>query len=194
MSFFRSPIGEDIRDDVVKANIRLPKLKLKSWQTSLPPGVDWPVFHRELTDQFSSKNWADGPVSLRELTDLFSMESWQISFLQDKDFNIATYINGWMEYNASSHFNISLHYSLDNPSNHVKMSFIIYINMRNSLIIMSPLRTKRDIVLVWFFLLLPLLLLLLSEACPDHNFFVFPDRSIIFDTWVHNNKAVCRIP
>ena len=40
-------------------------------------------------------------------------------------------------------------------------------------LIMSPLRTKGDIVLVWFFLPLPLLLLLpllLSEACPDHNF------------------------
>ena len=35
-------------------------------------------------------------------------------------------------------------------------------------IIMSPLRTKRDIVFVWFFLLL-----LLNEACPDHNFLSF---------------------
>ena len=49
---------------------------------------------------------------------------------------------------------------------------------------MSLLRTKGDIVLVRF--LLPLLLLLLSEACPDHNFFVFPDRSIIFGMWVHD--------
>ena len=43
----------------------------------------------------------------------------------------------------------------------------------------SPSNKGRHIVLVWFFLLLPLLLLL-SEACPYHNFFVFPDRSIIF--------------
>ena len=45
------------------------------------------------------------------------------------------------------------------------------------------------IVLVWFFL--PLLL---SEACPDHNFFVFRDRSMIFGMWVHEHKAVCHIP
>jgi hypothetical protein len=50
----------------------------------------------------------------------------------------------------------------------------------------------RHIVLVWFFL--PLLLLLLSEACPDHNFFVFPDRSMIFGMWVHDHKAVCCTP
>ena len=37
----------------------------------------------------------------------------------------------------------------------------------------SPSNEGRHIVLVWFFLLLPLLLLLLSEACPDHNFLVF---------------------
>jgi hypothetical protein len=43
--------------------------------------------------------------------------------------------------------------------------------------------------------LIPILLpLLLSEACPDHNFFVFPDRSIIFGMWVHDHKMVCRIP
>jgi hypothetical protein len=36
---------------------------------------------------------------------------------------------------------------------------------------MSPLRTKGDMVLVRFFLLL-----LLSEAFPGHNFFVVPDR------------------
>jgi hypothetical protein len=40
----------------------------------------------------------------------------------------------------------------------------------------SPSNEGRHIVLVWFFLLPHLL----SEACPDHNFFVFPDRSIIF--------------
>ena len=33
----------------------------------------------------------------------------------------------------------------------------------------SPSNDGRHIVLVWFFL--PLLLLLISEACPDHNFF-----------------------
>ena len=43
--------------------------------------------------------------------------------------------------------------------------------------IMSPLPTKGDIDLVWFFL--PLLPLLLSEACPDHNFFVFRDISYV---------------
>ena len=37
----------------------------------------------------------------------------------------------------------------------------------------SPSNDGRHIVLVWFFLLLPLLLFLLSEACPDHNFLVF---------------------
>ena len=37
-------------------------------------------------------------------------------------------------------------------------------------------------------------LLLLSEACPDHNFFVFPDRSIMCGMWVHDHKAVCCIP
>jgi hypothetical protein len=56
----------------------------------------------------------------------------------------------------------------------------------------SPSNEGRHIVLVWFFLPLPLLLLLI-EACPDHNFFVFPDRSIIFDMWVHDHKAVCHI-
>jgi leucyl aminopeptidase (aminopeptidase T) len=29
---------------------------------------------------------------------------------------------------------------------------------------------------------------------PDHNFFVFPDRSMIFGMWVHDHKAVCRVP
>ena len=68
----------------------------------------------------------------------------------------------------------------------------------------SPSNEGRHIVLVWFFLplplpllplpLLPLLLVLLSKACPDHNFFVFPDRSMIFGMWVHDHKAVCRVP
>ena len=60
----------------------------------------------------------------------------------------------------------------------------------------SPSNEGRHIVLVWFFLLplLPLLLLLLlSEACLDHNFFVFPDRSMIFGMWVHDHKAVCHV-
>ena len=56
----------------------------------------------------------------------------------------------------------------------------------------SPSNEGRHIVLVWFFLL-PLLLLL-SVTCPDHNFFVFPYRSIIFGMWVHDHKAVCRVP
>ena len=54
----------------------------------------------------------------------------------------------------------------------------------------SPLNEGRHFVLVWFFLL-PLLL---SEACLDHNFFVFPERSMIFGLWVHDHKAVCRVP
>ena len=67
------------------------------------------------------------------------------------------------------------------------MSFYYYV---------SPSNEGRHIVLVLFFLLLPLplLLLLLSEACPDHNFFVFPDRSIIFGMWMHDQKAVCLVP
>jgi hypothetical protein len=35
--------------------------------------------------------------------------------------------------------------------------------------------------------------LLLSEACLNHNFFVFRDRSMIFGMWVHDHKAVCRV-
>ena len=41
---------------------------------------------------------------------------------------------------------------------------------------------------------LPLILILLSEACPDHNLFVSSDRSIIFGMWVHDLKAMCRVP
>jgi hypothetical protein len=35
---------------------------------------------------------------------------------------------------------------------------------------------------------------LISEACSNHNFFVFPDRSMIFGMWVHDHKTVCCIP
>ena len=51
--------------------------------------------------------------------------------------------------------------------------YILYMDFNY----VSPSNEGRHIVLVWFFLLL---LLLLSEACLDHNLFVFPDRSIIF--------------
>jgi hypothetical protein len=50
----------------------------------------------------------------------------------------------------------------------------------------SPSNEGRHIVLVWFFLFL-----LLSEACLDHNLFVFADRSILF--W-NNNTSFCRKP
>ena len=53
----------------------------------------------------------------------------------------------------------------------------------------SPSNEGRHVVFVWFFL--PLLL---SEACLGHNFFVFRDRSMIFGMWVHDHKAVCRVP
>ena len=52
------------------------------------------------------------------------------------------------------------------------------------ILIMSP---KVDILFYSDFFL-PLLLLL-SEACPDHNLFFFPDRSIIFGMWVHDHVA-----
>ena len=52
----------------------------------------------------------------------------------------------------------------------------------------SPSNEGRHIVLVWY------VLLLLCEACPNHNFFVFPDRSILFGMWVHDHKVVCHIP
>jgi hypothetical protein len=55
----------------------------------------------------------------------------------------------------------------------------------------SPSNEGRHIVLVWFFLPLPLLL---SEAYPDHNFFVFRDRSMKFCMWVHDHRVVCRVP
>jgi hypothetical protein len=57
--------------------------------------------------------------------------------------------------------------------------------------VLNILPWNPHVVLVWFFLPLPLLLLPLSEACLDHNFFVFPDRSIICGMWVHDHKAVC---
>jgi hypothetical protein len=28
----------------------------------------------------------------------------------------------------------------------------------------------------------------------NHNFFVFPDRSNILGMWMHDHKAVCRVP
>ena len=68
-------------------------------------------------------------------------------------------------------------------------SLKVFLPSFPSMLIMSPLRMKGDIVLVRFFLLL-----LLSEACPDHNFFVFPDRSIIYGMWVHDHKVVCSVP
>ena len=71
------------------------------------------------------------------------------------------------------------------------MSILLFLKWRFLCNYVSPSNEGRRIVLVWFFLPLPLLL---SEACPDHNFFVFPDRSIIFGMWVHDHKAVCRIP
>ena len=55
----------------------------------------------------------------------------------------------------------------------------------------SPSNEGRHIVLVWFFLPLSLLL---SEAYPDHNFFVFRDRSMKFCMWVHDHRVVCRVP
>ena len=60
----------------------------------------------------------------------------------------------------------------------------------------SPLNERRHTVLFKFdfFLLLPLVLLLISEACPGHNIFVFRDRSMIFGMWVHDHKAVYRVP
>jgi hypothetical protein len=34
----------------------------------------------------------------------------------------------------------------------------------------------------------------IGDARPDHNFFVFRDGSMIFRMWVHDHKAVCRVP
>jgi hypothetical protein len=77
--------------------------------------------------------------------------------------------------------------------------FDIYVFIKENIMVrqrklnyVSPSNDGRHIVLVLFFL--PLLLLLLSEACPDHNFFVFPDKSIIFGMWVHDHKVVCHVP
>jgi hypothetical protein len=70
----------------------------------------------------------------------------------------------------------------------INLNHIWYLSLKYPYYV-SPSNEGRHIVLVWFFLL-PLLPLLLSEACPDHNFFVFPDRSMM---WVHDHKAVCRI-
>ena len=56
----------------------------------------------------------------------------------------------------------------------------------------SPSNEGIHIVLVWF-VLLPPLSLLLSEASLDHNFFVFPDRSMICGMSVHDHQAVCLV-
>ena len=96
-----------------------------------------------------------------------------------------------------------LHHAMTWISNFIYRSYV------------SPSNEGRHIALVWFvlplpllplllfpllpLLLLPLLLLpllpllllplLLSEACPDHNLFIFPDRSIVFRMWVHDHNA-----
>ena len=69
--------------------------------------------------------------------------------------------------------------------------FSIQLDNVDILYYVSPSNEGRHIVLVWFFL--PLLL---SKACPDHNFFVFPNtcRSIIFGMWMHDHKTVCHVP
>ena len=35
---------------------------------------------------------------------------------------------------------------------------------------------------------------LIVFCCPGHNIFVFRDRSMIFGVYVHDHRAVCRIP
>jgi hypothetical protein len=62
------------------------------------------------------------------------------------------------------------------------------------LLLCLPFERRETYCFSLIFSSLPLILFLLSEACPDHNFFVFPDRSIIFGMWVHDHKAVCRVP
>jgi hypothetical protein len=34
----------------------------------------------------------------------------------------------------------------------------------------------------------------LSRKTTGHNIFVFQDRSMLFGMWVHDHKAVCRLP
>ena len=52
----------------------------------------------------------------------------------------------------------------------------------------SPSNEGRHIVLVYFFFCFFSAKLVRTITC------VFPDRSIIFGMWVHDHKAVCRIP
>ena len=78
--------------------------------------------------------------------------------------------------------------------NYSYLDFVIWNSLRLFMLVyyVSPSNEGRHIVLIWFFL--PLLPFLLSEACPDHNLFVFRDRSMIFGMWVHDHKAVCHVP
>jgi hypothetical protein len=68
-------------------------------------------------------------------------------------------------------------------------SLVSYLFIKQDQRIMTCNSAVASLMLSQFFLLL-----LLSEACPDHNFFVFPDRAIIFGMWVHDHKVVCHIP
>jgi len=78
--------------------------------------------------------------------------------------------------------------------NYSYLDFVIWNSLRLFMLVyyVSPSNEGRHIVLIWFFL--PLLPLLLSEACPDHNLFVFRDKSMIFGMWVHDHKAVYHVP
>ena len=86
------------------------------------------------------------------------------------------YWNCYMKSNVT-YMNDPLHFNITKET--IRQIFKYYY--------VSPSNEGRHIVLVWFLLPLPLLL---SEACSDHNFFVFPDRSIIFGMWVHDHQAV----
>jgi hypothetical protein len=59
----------------------------------------------------------------------------------------------------------------------------------------SPSNEQRHIVLIWFFLPLPLLLLmlLLSEAFPDHNFFSSPEPKVQVNYCHHLASVVRRL-
>jgi hypothetical protein len=54
----------------------------------------------------------------------------------------------------------------------------------------SPSNEGRHIVLVWFIFFR----FFSAKLVRTITFFVFPDRSMIFGMWVHDHKAVCRIP